>query len=107
MTVILVALGSSLMAISMFLLTKATETPTISWWYMGGVFASITLSFTAWGWALRREWKREKIQEQERETREQEEKEREQREIAREKREIDREVRDKERHEVWKNPKIF
>lgn len=81
MTIVLVAFGSSLMAIAMFLLSKATEASTISWWYISGAFTCIALSFIAWGWALRREWKQERVQEQERKAREQREIEREQREI--------------------------
>ena len=74
MTIILVAFGSSLMAISMFLLDRATETSIISWGYMGGTIASITLSFFAWGWALFREWEREKAQKQSEDEREKREK---------------------------------
>lgn len=81
MTIVLVAFGSSLMATAMFLLSKATEASTMSWCYMSGALTCIVLSFIVWGWALRREWKRERVQEQERKAREQREMAREQREI--------------------------
>lgn len=83
MTIVLVALGSSFIVTAMFLLERATETPTISWPYMGGMIACIVLSAIAWSCALKREWKREKAQEQERQAREQREIEREQREVER------------------------
>lgn len=97
MTIILVALGSSLIAATLALLDKATETSTISWPYMCGVIVCIVLSIIAWSWALRREWKREKAQEQERK--------------AQEQREIEREERDKKRFEeekkMWQDVQLI
>ena len=76
MTIVLVAVGSSLMAISMFLLDRATRMSDISWGYMYGMIIAMVVSFCAWGWALKREWKRERILDQERKAREQREIER-------------------------------
>lgn len=65
MTIVLVALGSSLIALTVFLLGKATDLTTTNetWWYRAS-FAAITLSLVAYSWALFREWKREKKEEE-------------------------------------------
>ena len=75
MTVVLVALGSSLFAVAMVSMTKATEPLANNlWWY--GVFASIVSAFIAYGIALRREWRREKAQEKRDKEREKRDKQR-------------------------------
>ena len=77
MTIVLVALGSSLFLVMMFLLEKATDPTVINgtcWYILASI--SVVLALGVYGIALMREWKREKEQEQR-------EKEREQREIVR------------------------
>jgi len=84
MTVILVGIGSSLIAAAMFMLSKATE-PSAFFMreYLCGAFMSIIMAFVAYGLALMRESKKEGIQ---REL----DREREEREAAREERDIER-----------------
>lgn len=74
MTIVSVVTGCSLMAVSMFLLDRATKTPHISWGYIYGMFVAIVASFCAWGYALLREWKREKQRDKRKERFEEEKK---------------------------------
>jgi len=83
MTIVLVALGSSLFGVAMFLLSKIPPTGTFNHWWLYGALIAIACALGAYGIALWREWKRER-------KRDQIEKEREQRETAREQREIKR-----------------
>ncbi|MFC1976696.1 hypothetical protein ACFLWS_00270 [Chloroflexota bacterium] len=61
MTIVLVALGSSLIALTVFLLGKATDPRIVeaTWWYRGA-FISIGASLLVYAWALFREWRRER-----------------------------------------------
>ena len=76
MTIALVAAGSSLFAVAMFLLSKIPPTGVYNGWWLFGALIAIASAIAVYGLALWREWKREKAQEQEN-------KEREQREIER------------------------